>query len=77
MQHSQLTYLNYLGAHSLTHTPVQMYVLYRELYSRVKVTVLPRELSSFFTREFHRIILMHTKNYEGRHNPVLKSTEPV
>lgn len=48
---------------SHTYTPVQMYVLYRELYSRVKVTVLPRKLSSFFTREFHRIILMHTKNY--------------
>lgn len=37
-------------------------MLYRELYSRVKVTVLPRRLSSYFTREFHRIILMHTKN---------------
>lgn len=29
-------------SHTHTHTPVQMYVLYRELYSRVKVTVLPR-----------------------------------
>lgn len=62
---------------SHTYTPVQMYVLYRELYSRVNVTVLPRKLSSFFTREFHRIILMHTKNYEGRRNIVLKSNKGV
>lgn len=52
-----------------------MYVLYRELYSRVKVTVLPRRLSSYFTREFHRIILMHTKNYEAAHSFVLEPNE--
>lgn len=38
--HIVVIFEKYVCSH--TYTPVQMYVLYRELYSRVKVTVLPR-----------------------------------
>lgn len=39
-----------------------MYVPYRDPYSKVNVRVLPRRLSSCFTKKFQRIMLTHTKN---------------